>query len=436
MSFSSALSGLNAAANDIAVISNNIANSSTTGFKDSRAEFADVYANSIDGLNTGSGGTTQPGTGVRVVRDTQQFTQGALQTTGNNLDMAINGGGFFTLASNPANLGAVVYSRAGSFGVNNVGMVTNAQGQALLAYKPNGTTTAAGFSTGALSTVSVPTGSGLPTATSAVNLSVNLRAGSTPIPATTTFDPTNPATYTSETSTTIYDSLGISHNLTTYYVAGAPTSASAGPPAVAASSNWTAYNDITDNPASPVSLDGGVGTPLTFNSTGQLTSTATGALSGTLPGSTAAPITATINYAGSTQLASVFGVTASTQNGAAAGILTSIAVDSSGVISANFSNGSSTPLGQVALATFNNPQGLTQLGGTNWGQSVASGAPISGVAGVGQFGQIQSGAVEQSNVNLSEQLVNLITAQQAYQANSQSISSENKMIDTILNAFR
>jgi flagellar hook protein FlgE len=143
-----------------------------------------------------------------------------------------------------------------------------------------------------------------------------------------------------------------------------------------------------------------------------------------------------MNFGGTTQIASAFNVSSSSQNGTVAGTLTGVSVDSKGVISANYSNGSSTALGQVALATFNNPQGLSQLGGSNWGQSSASGAPIPGAAGSGQFGTIQSGAVEQSNVNLSEQLVDLITAQQAYQANSQSISAQNKMVETIMNAFR
>jgi flagellar hook protein FlgE len=143
-----------------------------------------------------------------------------------------------------------------------------------------------------------------------------------------------------------------------------------------------------------------------------------------------------MDYTGSTQLSSVFSVNTLKQDGLASGTLTGIAVDNSGVISANFSNGSSTPLGQVALTLFTNPQGLTKLGGTNWGQSSASGAPISGTAGAGQFGHIQSGSLEQSNVSLSQELVNLISAQQAYQANSQSISTENKVIETIMNAFR
>ena len=446
MSFSSAISGLNAAANNISVISNNIANANTTGFKESVAQFADVYSNNFQGANANTGGTIQPGNGVSVVQDTQQFTQGSAQTTGNNLDMAINGNSFFTLAPNPAQPSSVVYSRAGSFQVNSTGMITNAQGQALMAYKPNDpTSAAAGFSTGAMSTVSVPSGTGLPTATSAINLSVNLNASSLP-PSTAIFNPLVATSYTSQTSTTTYDSLGGAHNLTSYFVA--PTSPG---------TTWSAYHYITDNPAMPIPIDatgvaplpgppivaGTPGTPdsLTFNATGQLTSagqvgsvSAGATLSWTPPAG--AVINTTIDYGNTTQIASAFNVNSSSQNGTVAGTLTGVSVDSKGVISANYSNGSSTALGQVALATFNNPQGLSQLGGSNWGQSSASGTPIPGAAGSGQFGTIQSGAVEQSNVNLSEQLVDLITAQQAYQANSQSISAQNKMVETIMNAFR
>jgi flagellar hook protein FlgE len=423
MSFTTALSGLNAAANNLAVIGNNIANANTTGFKESRAEFADVYASSIDGSNVGGVSTIQPGAGVRVAADAQQFTQGTMNTTGNNLDMAINGQGFFTLAANPANLNSLVYSRAGAFEVNQDGIVTNTQGQALLAYKPNGTTAAAGFSTGVLTTVSLNTGTGLPTATTKVNLGVNLDANSPAI--ATAFNPLDSTTYTSQTSTTIYDSLGVSHNLTTYFVAGAAT-----PP----TSNWTVHHYITDDPLAPASVDTAPAT-LTFDSTGKLTVPANGQvpLAPYVTGTSAANITATMDYTGSTQLSSAFGVNALTQDGLAAGNLTGISIDNSGIISANYSNGSSTPLGKVALTLFPNPQGLTQLGGTSWGQSFTSGAPILGNAGVGKFGQIQSGSLEQANVDLSQELVNLIVAQQTYQANSQAISTENKIIDTILN---
>jgi flagellar hook protein FlgE len=435
MSFTTALSGLNAAANNLSVTGNNIANANTTGFKESRSEFVDVYASSFSGVSK-----TQPGAGVRVAEVAQQFNQGNLDITGNSLDMAINGEGFFALADNPTDLSSVVYSRSGAFEVNNNGIVTNAQGQALLAYKPNGPAVADGFSTGVLTTVSLNTGAGLPAATTKVDLSVNLDANSPAIAIA--FDPLDSTTYTKQTSVTAYDSLGVSHQLTTYFVAGAAT-----PP----TRDWTAYHYITDDPLMPVPLDqGGInpvagppavagtpGTPgtLTFDSTGKLTTPANGQvqLAPYVTGTSAANITVKMDYTGSTHLSSAFSVNALKQDGLASGKLTGVAIDDAGVIFARFSNGSSTPLGKVALTRFANPQGLTKLGDTTWAQSSSSGAPIPGNAGEGNFGLIQSGALEQSNVDLSKQLVNLIIAQQAYQANSQTISTENSIIQTILN---
>jgi flagellar hook protein FlgE len=424
MGFATALSGLNAAANNLSVTGNNIANANTTGFKESRSEFVDIYASSIGGVSK-----TQPGAGVRVAEVAQQFTQGTLDLTGNNLDMAINGDGFFTLADNPADINSRVYSRAGAFEINKDGLVTNTQGQALLAYKPNGTTVADGFSTGVMTTVSLNTGAGLPVATTKVDLNVNLDANSPAIAAA--FDPLDSTTYTKQTSVSIYDSLGVSHQLTTYFVAGAPTPP---PPATPTQSNWTAHHYITDDPLVPVSVDNAPAT-LTFDSTGKLTVPANGQvqLKAYPTGTSAAAITVDMDYTGSTQLSSAFSVNALTQDGLAAGKLTSIAIDNEGVIFARFSNGGSTPLGKVALTRFANPQGLTKLGDTAWGQSSASGAPMSGEPGTGNFGLIQSGALEQSNVDLSKELVNLIIAQQAYQANSQTISTENSIIQTILN---
>jgi flagellar hook protein FlgE len=421
MGFSTALSGLNAAANNLSVTGNNIANANTTGFKESRSEFVDVYASSIGGASK-----TQPGSGVRVAEVAQQFNQGTLDFTGNSLDMAINGEGLFTLADNPADINSLVYSRAGAFKVNKDGIVTNAQGQALLAYKPNGKTATDGFSVGVLTTVSLNTGAGLPVSTTKVDLSVNLDATAA-VPLITPFSPADPTTYTKQTSATVYDSLGVSHKLTTYFVAGAAT-----PP----TRNWSAYHYMTDDPANLVSVDvGGIPATLTFDSAGKLTVPANGevTLAPYVIGTSAANIAAKMDYTGSTQLSSAFSIEALKQDGLAAGKLTGIAIDDAGVIFARFSNGGSTPLGKVAMTRFSNPQGLTKLGNTTWGQSAASGAPIPGEPGTGSFGLVQSGALEQSNVDLSKQLVNLIIAQQAYQANSQTISAENKIVETILN---
>jgi flagellar hook protein FlgE len=418
MGFSTALSGLNAAANNLTVTGNNIANANTTGFKESRAEFADAYASSVGGVSR-----VQPGSGVAVADVAQQFKQGSLDLTGNDLDLAINGEGFFTLTDNPADLNSLVYTRAGAFRVNKDSLVVNSQGQALLAYKPNGTTVADGFSAGVLTTISLDTGAGLPTATTKVDASVNLDANSPAI--ATAFDPLDSSTYTNQTSITVYDSLGVSHKLTTYFVANAAT-----PP----TRNWTAHHYITDDPLVPVSVDTAPAT-LTFDSNGVLTVPANGQvpLAAYVPGTSAANITARMDYSGSTHLSSPFSVNTLKQDGLAAGRLTGISIDDAGIIFARYSNGGTLPLGKVALTRFANPQGLTKLGDSTWGQSAASGVPIPGGGGESKFGLIQSGSLEQSNVDLSEQLVNLIIAQQTYQANSQTISTENEVIQTIMN---
>lgn len=421
MGFSTALSGLNAAANNLAVTGNNIANANTTGFKKSRSEFVDIYASSMAGISK-----TQPGSGVRVAEVAQQFNQGNLESTENSLDLAVSGEGFFTLAKNPSDLNSLIYSRAGAFKVNSDGLVVNSQGQALLAYAPNGASADDGFSQGILKTVSLNTAAGLPVATARVDLGVNLNADSK-VPVTATFDPLDSSSYTSQTSTTIYDSLGVSHKLTTYFVAGTPSSPTR---------DWAIYHYITDNAAAPVSVDvGGVPATLTFDSAGKMTVPADGqvTLAPYVTGNSAADIAATVDYSGSTSVASAFSVDALKQDGLAAGQLTGISIDTSGVIFAKFSNGGSTPLGQVALARFTNPQGLAKLGDTHWAQSVSSGNAIFGAAGTGNFGAIQSGSLEQSNVDLSAQLVNLIIAQQAYQANAQTISTENTIVQTLLN---
>ncbi|MGZ8161915.1 MAG: flagellar hook protein FlgE [Methylobacter sp.] len=305
--------------------------------------------------------------------------------------------------------------------------MTNTQGQALLAYSPNGTAVSDGFSQGVLKTVSLNTGAGLPVSTENIELQVNLDSNNA-VPVSTPFDPLDSTSFNKQSSVSIYDSLGESHTLTTYFVAG--------PVAGGATRDWTVYHYITDDPAVPVSVDtGGLPATLTFDSSGKLTVPANGQvqLASYSTGTSASDVTVKMDYSDSTQLSASFSVDALTQDGLPAGRLTGIAIDDEGVIFARFSNGGATPLGKVAMTRFSNPQGLSKLGDTNWAQSANSGEPIPGEAGAGNFGSIQSGALEQSNVDLSAQLVNLIIAQQAYQANSQTISTENSIVQTILN---
>lgn len=444
MAFTTALSGLNAASNNLAVTGNNIANANTVGFKKSRSEFADVYASSLGGVSN-----TTPGAGVKVTNVAQQFNQGNLQFTDNSLDLAISGEGFFTMAKSPTETTDLSYTRAGEFKLDKDGYLVNNQGKALMVYKPNGTKISDGFSTGVTQTVQFSALTGLPSATDTVALKINVDANEA-VPNITPFDPTNTNTYNRQTSVTIYDSLGSPHVLTTYFVRGASTPTT---------TTWSVYHYMSepDNPSIKTSLNAGpyttpptvvappatpatVPTPaaLVFDSDGKLSSPLSGrfALSPytILPATGAKPVDiATMDYFGSTQVQEKFSVNTMTQNGLPAGRLTGVSIDDEGVIFARFSNGGSQTMGKVALTRFPNNNGLAKLGDTAWGQSADSGAPIPGEAGTNNFGSIQSGALEASNVDLSAALVNLIVAQQAYQANAQTITTENSIMQTILN---
>lgn len=438
MPFTTALSGLNAASNNLAVTGNNIANANTVGFKRSRSEFADVYATSLGGVSN-----TTPGAGVRVANVAQQFNQGNLNFTDNNLDLAINGEGFFTLAKSPSEVNDLSYTRAGEFKLDKDGYMVNNQGSALLVYRPNGTAISDGFSVGVTQPVQINTLTGLPSATDSAEIAVNVNANDSIPPVA--FSPTDSNSYNSQTSVTVYDSLGSPHILTTYFVKGTSRNAAGVPPN---STDWYVHHYMSE-PATPstrtkVNVTGGnadgSGT-LTFDSGGKLMVTAPTTTSGNFvlgsytitPPTGAAPITvSSMNYFGSTQVQQKFSVNSMTQNGLPAGRLTGVDIDDEGVIFARFSNGGSQTVGKVALTRFPNTNGLAKLGDTTWGQSANSGEPIRGEAGSNNFGGIQSGALESSNVDLSAQLVNLIVSQQHYQANAQTITTENSIMQTIL----
>ncbi len=415
MSFRTALSGLNAASADLRVIGNNVANASTTGFKLSRAEFADIYAASNYGVSA-----TAIGSGVKVAAVSQQFSQGNVDFTNNNLDLAINGRGFFIVDDN----GTRSYTRAGTFSVDRAGFVVNNNNQKLLAYQAD----ASGNITGAIGSLQLDTSDIAPQATSTVDVGVNLDATQTQPPVA--FDPATPSSYNHATSLTIYDSLGSPHLSTMYYAK------------TATPGQWNVYAFVDGTP-----LRGGppyVADTLTFNGAGQLSQingapvTPPGTISypGYNPGNGANNITLAMNYLGttpSTQYGSNFGVNSLTQDGYTTGRLSSIDVADSGIVQARYTNGQTKTLGQVALANFTNPQGLRQLGDTNWAESYESGAALVGAPGTASLGAVQSGALEGSNVDLTEQLVNMITAQRNFQANAQVIKTSDTVTQTIIN---
>ncbi len=424
MAFRIALSGLDAAATDLEVTGHNIANASTNGFKQSRAEFADIYATSLQDVSA-----TAAGRGVKVTRVAQQFGQGNLDFTANNLDLAINGEGFFIMHDDGGN---VSYSRAGAFSVDRDGNVVNHANEKLQVFEPIDTA-GTRFNTGSTVDLVLPTLSGAPSATDSVNAALNLSSFETPPPvawpgAPANDDEGNVTTdmYNHATSTTIYDSLGTSHRATMYYVKTANPG------------EWQVYTYIDGTLAE----DDGANdySTLVFDSTGRLDTTAgdvnaQGQLTLTpwSPGNGANNITLTFDYVNSTQYGSDFAVNELTQNGYTAGRLSGIDVDNTGVVFARFTNGQSQALGKVAMARFNNAQGLRQLGNTSWAETYTSGDAQLGEAGTSSFGLIQSGALENSNVDISEQLVNLIEAQRNYQANAQVITTADTITQTIIN---
>ncbi|MGZ8220915.1 MAG: flagellar hook protein FlgE [Methylobacter sp.] len=458
MGFATALSGLKAASTNLQVTGNNIANSQTTGFKESRAEFADVYASSIGGVSK-----TQPGSGVKVTEVAQQFSQGNIESTQNSLDLAISGNGFFVLADSITEGAPSVpstYTRNGAFQLDSNGNVINDKGQYLLAFAANGTTVEEGFSVGVFTPLTISTAQGLPVTTENINMELNIN-GAADVPAVAPFDPTDATTYNNTTSITTYDVQGNAHIASTYYVkTGANTwdayfflddygvtvgtPAVAGPPAVAAVDSVIAGAAVVGPPV-VAGTPNTPGTPIAmvFDSTGKL-STVDGAatkvdfvnvdLSGIDPNLSVDNMNFDLDFLGTTQYATPFSVNGLTQDGLPAGNLTGIDVDASGVVFARYSNGGSKVLGQVALARFQSNQSLAKLGDTSWAKTSTSGAPIYGAGGDNNFGDIQSSALEGSNVDLSEQLVKLIVAQQAYQANSQTITTEKTLIETILRA--
>jgi flagellar hook protein FlgE len=403
MSFNIALTGLNAANQDLSVTANNLANVATAGFKGSRVEFGDLFASTQAGVSA-----TAVGNGVAVSEVAQQFTQGNLETTGNNLDLAISGNGFFTLSTG----GALSYTRDGQFQLDQNGNVITAQGANLQVYPPLAT---GGFNTGGRANLSLTTNQSAPNATTVAQITANLPASAAQ-PTSATFSPTDPNSYTNTTSLTTYDSLGAAHTATLYFIKGA------------AANSWTTQLYVDGNAV-------GTQQALTYSNTGAITAPATGKVTfpAYTPATGAAAMNMTFDFGKTTQFGDNFGVTGVTQDGFTTGKLTGISIDKNGVVQARFTNGRSVNLGQVAMANFANSQGLQQLGNATWAQTNASGQAISGVAGNSGFGVIQSGSVETSNVDTTSALVAMIRAQRNFQANAQMIQTDNQISQTVIN---
>ena len=395
MSFNIALTGLSAVNEQLNTIGNNIANAGTVGFKSSRANFGSLYAES-------------QAMGVEVTGTSQSISQGgALTTTNRSLDLAISGGGFFvTRASN----GDVSYTRAGVFGTDKDSYLTNSLGQRLQGYPADAT---GNLQTGTVSDLQLKSG-GLPAkATDALSFVANLDANQD-VPAVA-FDPLVADSYNSTYTTKLYDSQGKEHTLTQYF-------------AKTADNSWNAHYYVDGTAlAGPQAL--------TFDTSGAL-ATPIGTVGLTAPlGGGVAPLNIALDYTGTSQYGSEFNVTSNRATGYAAGEQTGMSVEKDGKVYATYSNGERLLQGQVVLASFVNAEGLKNISGTAWTETATSGAAMLGAPGVGQYGTLASGALESSNVDLTQQLVGLMEGQRNYQANTQVISTNKELTQVLFSAL-
>ncbi|VWD24518.1 flagellar hook protein FlgE [Burkholderia lata] len=412
MGYQQGLSGLSGASNALDVIGNNIANANTVGFKSSTAQFADMYANSV-----ATSTNTQIGIGTALNAVEQNFGQGTINSSSSSLDVAINGNGFFQMSNN----GVTTYSRDGTFQRDKNGYIVDSQGRNLMGYAANGNGV---INTAQTVPLQAPTTNIAPTATTKISAQFNLNSQDT-TPTKTPFSATDNTTYNYSTSIQVYDSLGGSQAVNMYFVKSA-------------AGTWEAYAGV----------QGGATTDLgtvNFNSSGAIQSTTTGTpptpttsvgqFQFTVPNTdgSATPQSLTLDLTGTTQYGGKDGVNNLAQDGYASGTLTTYTIGTDGKLTGNYSNGQTAVLGQIALANFNNPNGLVNLGGNQYAESAASGVPQVSAPGSTNHGTLQGSALENSNVDLTSQLVNLITAQRNYQANAQTIKTQQTVDQTLIN---
>lgn len=481
MSFQQGLSGLNSSAKQLDVTGNNVANSNTVGFKQSQTQFADMYAASLSGS-----GAAQVGTGGKVAAVVQQFTQGNITNTSNPLDTAVSGQGFFRMVDPN---GAVFYSRNGQFQVDKNGFIVNNQGYQLSGYLPDAT---GNIIPGQPLPIQLNSADVAPQQTASIVVGVNLDAREA-TPTNPTFNPLDPTSYNRSTSTTVYDSLGVNHVGSLYFqrqpinvaslgngsfaapgstmtLSGSTAGLSAGNTVTLPSGTYTIISvdsatTLTVSPAEGaiiaaaaftatnapsrdwdvyLTVDGAlvpaVGTPVTqlsFNSLGQLTAPVGPPLgqvaSATFTPTGAAPQAVTLDFAQTSQYGGIYSVNSLTQDGYASGRLSKFNTSADGTILGSYTNGQSRALGQMLLANFTNPQGLQPMGNNVWVESAASGSPLIGTPGSSSLGVLQSSAVEESNVDLTAELVSMITAQRVYQANAQTIKTQDAVLQTLVN---
>jgi|1048.fasta_scaffold26731_2 flagellar hook protein FlgE len=395
MSFNIAISGLNAAQTDLSTTANNIANASTSGFKNGRAQFSDIFTR---------GSASAGGAGVRVSGVKQEFGQGSIEFTGNELDLAIAGNGFFVVKERD---GSTSYTRAGAFSVDSSGTVVNTTGQKLQVYLTGNN------GTGGIGDLTLSKADRAPKATTNVELGLNLPANAAEKPGAS-FSQADSSTYSHSVSTVIYDQQGVAKNATLYFSK------------TATANQW----DVR------VAVDGTMqGAPevetVAFDANGALLPAGGTATAGAI--SFAALTGVSFSVTDATQRGTAFSVNSIDQDGYTTGRLTGVSVDPAGVISGTYSNGRIEALGQIAIANFNGVDSLQQKGGASWGETVASGPALLGTPGAAGFGQIESNSLEASNVDMTKELVHMITAQRNFQANAKLISASDQLAQTIIN---
>jgi len=418
MSFQQGLSGLNASSKNLEIIGNNIANANTFGAKVSRAEFADVYAAALNGA-----GANSVGIGTSMAAVAQQFTQGAITTSDNPMDLAINGAGFFQITDGKS---PVQYSRNGQFKVDRDGFIVNAFGKQLMGYAADGLGV---IQPGQAVPLQLPTGGVAPKPTARMDIQMNLDSrvrASVPVSGAA-IDFNDAATYNNATSLTLFDAKGQEVALTYYFQK-------------VSTDTWNVFatangESVLGTPGAPDPIS-----TIVFAADGSAPTLPVGPITFTVPASVNSAGANTLeltniilNTGGATQFGSAFSVTDLRQDGFSSGQLVAIAIENNGVITARYSNGQSRPAGQIEVATFRNPQGLQPSGSNAWSRTFASGDPVTGVPGDGNLGVLQSGALEESNVDLTGELVQMITAQRIYQANAQTIKAMDQVLQTLVN---
>jgi flagellar hook protein FlgE len=404
MSFQQGLSGLNIAAKNLDAIGNNVANASTIGYKAARAEFADVFANSLAG-----GAGVQIGIGAQVAAVRQQFSQGNIVTTSNPLDVAINGAGFYRLSTN----GTISYARNGQFSLDRDGYIVTNSGARLTGYPADAN---GQIVTSTPIDLQVSLANIAPRATTAARVAINLDSREN-VPAAA-FSIADPTSYNSSTAMTVYDSQGNAHTLTLYF-------------RKSAANTWDVYGAADGavlNGAAPLGT-------MNFGGNGLLAGNVTMNVSIPLTNGAATPLAFPVTFPVSdmTQFGVNFSVSQLQQDGFTTGRLAGFAIGSDGVILGRYTNGQTRAQGQIVLANFINPQGLVALGGNEWAETSESGQPLVATPGSGNLGTLQSGALEEANVDLTEELVKMITAQRVYQANAQTIRTQDQVMQTIVN---